>query len=195
VAAGLASLIGNGSVEAISASTGAVVHPTVSVGVAPAWISISPDGAQVYTLNFLSDSVSIIDTASWAVTGTVMLPTGSQPIIGAVTPGGTLVVTEFGTHTVDFIDPAMKAVVHSFPVNGRPVGVEFGPGAAKGYVTDFGADSLTLTPDALAFAMGNLSSAIGKGPSEVVEFDPASGTATGNVFPVDAAGAVSVVAE
>ncbi len=75
------------------------------------------------------------------------------------------------------------------------MGVEFGPGAAKGYVTDFGANSLALTPNPLAFAMGDLSSAIGSGPSEVVEFDPASGAPTGNVFVVDGAGATSVVAE
>jgi YVTN family beta-propeller protein len=92
--------LASGSVEAIWAWTGAVIHPPVTVGVAPAWIAMSPDGSKVYALNFLGDSVSVIDVATWAVSATVPVGSGKtsgRPVGVGVSADGTRgFVTVFG---------------------------------------------------------------------------------------------------
>jgi YVTN family beta-propeller protein len=184
-----------GTMEAVSASTGAVVHPALSVGGAPAWISIAPDGSHLYTLNFISNDISVIDTASWTVSSTIPLGSGAQPIIGAVEKDGTLVVTNFGTASVDFIDPAAGKINHTFKTSGRPVGVELSADGKRGYVTDFAGNSLSIAPNPLTLQSGDLGPAIGTGPGEVVAFDPATGATVGDPIAIDGAGPTSVVAE
>jgi YVTN family beta-propeller protein len=176
-----------GSVEAIAASDGSVIHAAIPVGMTPAWISVSPDGSKVYTLNFLSNSVSVVDSAAWKVTSTVPLGSGADPIIGAVTPSGTLVVTNFGSASVALIDGSSDQVTSTFKTSGRPVGVDISPDGSRGYVTDFGPSSLSESPNPLALQSGDLSSSIGTGPGEVVVFDPSTGAAIGDPIVVEGA--------
>ncbi|HEX7479219.1 MAG TPA: hypothetical protein VF331_15545 [Polyangiales bacterium] len=85
--------------------TGSVTHAAIAVGAVPAWVTISPDGSKVFTLNFLSDNVSVVDTASWQLLATVPTETGSQGIIGNVTPDNAkLYVTNLGRHELIAID-------------------------------------------------------------------------------------------
>jgi YVTN family beta-propeller protein len=186
VASGLA----GGTVQAFSASTGAMVQSAIDVGLTPAWIAISADGSKVYTLNFLGNSVSVVDTKTWAVTSTFADP-GSYPIIGAATPSGALLVTNYQSADVVIFDAAGKAA-HTLAVDGRPVGVDVSSDGTRAYVTDFGHASLAIALDPTALTSGNLSSAIGPGPGEVVVLDPATGKAIGNPIAVGA-GPTSVV--
>ena len=190
----IGSLLG-GTIEAISSSTGAIVHPALTVGMTPAWITISADGATVFTLNFLSNDVSVVDTAMWKLSNTIPVGSNAEPIIGAVAPGGPLVVTNFGSANVAIVDPATGAVVHTFPTSGRPVGIDFSADGAHGYVTDFGANSLTVPLDPLDIESGDLTSAIGTGPGEIVEFDPSTGAVTGAPITTMGAGPTSIVVE
>ncbi len=185
----------SGSVTGLSASTGAVVNPAVTVGEVPAWITVSPDGTTLYTLNFLGDSISVVDTASWAVRGTITLASGAWPIVGGVSSSGELVVTDFGTSDVALVRQGEASVTSTFKTNGRPVGVDFSPDGKTGYVTDFGPSSLMTSPSVTALQSGDLDSEIGTGPSEVVVFDVASGAVTGDPIVVQGAGAISVVVE
>lgn len=191
----VASLLASGSIEAISASTGAILHAPVTVGVAPAWITVSPDGTKVFALNFVSNNVSVIDVASWTVTSTVSTGASSEPIIGAVTPGGSLLVTNFGSANVAIVDGATLAVTHTLKTSGRPVGVDVSADGTRAYVAVFGADSLAVSPSPLTLLSGDLSSAIGKDPGTVVVLDPATGLAVGDPIPVGGAGPTSVVVE
>jgi YVTN family beta-propeller protein len=190
VAMGLVS----GTVAAFSASTGAMVQPPIAVGTAPAWISISADGSKVFTLNFLSSSVSVIDTTTWTVSATIPVGSNSEPIIGAATPSGSLVVTDFQTADISVLDTTGNKVAHTLKVDGRPVGIDISADGTRGYVTDFGHASLAIAPDPLSLTSGDLSSAIGPGPGEVVVFDPATGAAIGDPIAVGA-GPTSVVVE
>jgi YVTN family beta-propeller protein len=198
------SLIG-GAITAISSADGSVTHPAVPVGMTPAWVTVAPHGDTVYSLNFLSNSVSAIDTATWTVAATIPVksssdpvpePTlGPEPIIGAVSASGALVVTNFGTSDLVVIDPKTNAVVHSLATPGRPVGIDFSADGSKGYATAFGADSKAISPDPFALQSGNLDGAIGSDPGSIVVFDVATGTAIGDPISVGGAGPTSVVVE
>jgi YVTN family beta-propeller protein len=183
-----------GSVEAIWAWTGTVVHAPLKVGVAPAWITIAPDGSKVYALNFLGGSVSVIDEASWTVSDTVSLSSGGDPIIGAST-ATSLLVTNFGAASVSVVDTTSNKVTHTLTTKGRPVGVDVSADGSRAYVTVFGPDSLSKSPDPTVLETGDLSSAIGTQPGTVVVVDPATGLAVGDPISVGGAGPTSVVVE
>ena len=161
----IAGLLAPGKIAALSSTDGTVVHPDLTVGEAPAWITISPDGSKVFSLNFLSNSISVIDTAAWTVSTTVTNASINEPIIGGVAPNGTLAVTDFGNPpNVALLDTTTHQVTHTLKTSGRPVGIDFSPDGTRGYATVFGADSLSIAPDPLALQSGNLSSRDRLGP-------------------------------
>lgn len=189
-------LLAPGKIAALSSTDGTVVHPDLTVGEAPAWITISPDGSKVFSLNFLSNSISVIDTAAWTVSTTVTNASINEPIIGGVAPNGTLAVTDFGNPpNVTLLDTTTHQVTHTLKTSGRPVGIDFSPDGTRGYATVFGADSLSIAPDPLALQSGNLSSRIGSDPGQVLVFDVATGAAIGDPIDVGGAGPTSVVVE
>lgn len=175
--------LGAGSLEAISTETGEVIHPAIPVGRAPAWITISPDGSKVFTLNFLSDDVTVVDTESFRVVATVSTGAGSQAIIGNVTPDSTrLYVTNHGTSELAAIDIASaKLVQPTIKLDGRPVGVNFSPDGKRVYTTDFGAQSAS-EPLMIGYLLTGTFSATG--PGQVRVFDVASGQPVGETITV-----------
>jgi YVTN family beta-propeller protein len=79
-----------------------ILATTITVGVQPTGIAVTPDGAPAYVANRGSNSVSVITTATNQVTGTVQV--GLQPIGVAVTPDGSrYYVTDKGSNTVSVI--------------------------------------------------------------------------------------------
>jgi YVTN family beta-propeller protein len=56
-------------------------------GVQPWEVAITPDGTGAYVPNFLSNSVSVIDTAINTVVATVGLAENDHPFAVAITPG------------------------------------------------------------------------------------------------------------
>jgi YVTN family beta-propeller protein len=177
--------IGNSELEAVSARTGDVVHPGVTVGGAPAWITITPDGSVVYSLNFLSGDVSVLDAASFQITATVSTGAGSAGIIGNVTPDGALLcVTDYGTLDVTAIDTHTNEIAWTLPTQGRPVGVGFSPDGARGYVGDYGPKSLDVTPADLAAALVNGTPPPVTDAGTLLVFDPHTGKTLGERIPV-----------
>lgn len=178
------------TLRAISATTGEVIHPAITVGSMPAWITISHDGTQVFTLNFLSDDVTVVDTESWTITETVETGAGTQGIIGNVTPDDThLYVTNHGTSDMIAIDTSSYAITQTIELTGRPVGVNFNDDGSRVYVTDFGPASLSVPADVTYLTTGNFT---GSGNGQVSVFDVTSGERIGNVIDVGP-GATSVV--
>ena len=163
-----------GTAEAIDAQTGAVVHPAISVGAIPGWISLTPDGTRAYTLNWGSGDVSVIDTMSWQRSATIKV--GSDPIIGAVTPDNTLLcVTNFGTANAVIIDTKTNKILHTLMFDGRPTGVSFSPDGQLGYVADNG--PLSLDSDANSLILISTSGRLpsNPGPGHVTVFSSSSG--------------------
>ncbi len=169
-----------GTVRAISADKGAVTHASIAVGSVPAWISMSPDGDKVFTLNFLSDDISVVDTAAWKVTATVSTGAGSQAIIGNVTPDGkTLYVTNHGTHELMAIDVKTNKVAQTIPLPGRPVGVSFNSDGSRVYVADFGPQSLNYPADTNYLLTGKLTP---HGNGQLDVFDTKTGKRIGKAL-------------
>jgi YVTN family beta-propeller protein len=166
-----------GRLVALSAATGAVTKDALSVGMSPAWITISHDGSRVYTLNFLSDDVTVVDTATWSVVATVSTGPGSQGIIGNVTPDDSrLYVTAHGTSSLIAIDTHTNEVVQTIALRGRPVGVNVSPDGSRVYVTDFGPQSLDEPPQVNYLLTGQFTAS---GNGKVSAFDTATGEELG----------------
>jgi YVTN family beta-propeller protein len=188
--AGLGLGLTPGSLVGVEVATGDKPWPEVKVGNSPAWITIGRDGKQVYTLNFLSDDISVVDVEAWKVTATISGGAGSQGIIGNVTPDGKqLWVTNHGTSEVIAIDTASNQVVKRIPLGARPVGVEFNEDGSRVYVTDFGPGS-SDEPVKIAYLTTGVYD--GQTPGQVRAFDTGTGQQVGKTV-TTAPGATSVV--
>lgn len=143
----------NNQLEALNPATGDIIQQPIPVGNFPAWITISRDGSKVYTLNFLSSDITVVDTASWQVSTTISTGAGSNPIIGTPTPDGKILgVTNVGTADVSLIDTATNQVAHTLKLTGRPIGINFSADGKQGFTADFGPDSLNSDPFKLLLA-------------------------------------------
>ncbi len=179
-----------GTLRAVSTATGEIIHPSIEVGLVPAWITIGQDGSRVYTLNFLSDDVTVVDTESFTVSDTVTFGPGTQGIIGNVTPDGSrLYITNHGSSDLVAIDTATNQVVQNIELDGRPVGVNFNPEGTRVYVTDFGPESMAVPPDVTYLTTGVFT---GTGNGQVRVFDVATGEPVGSKI-TTGPGATSVV--
>jgi YVTN family beta-propeller protein len=88
------------------------VVATIPVGHAPWHFVITPDGRFAYVSNSLSQSVSIIDTATQAVINT--LTVGAGPFFSVIDPSGSkLYLSNSRDTTVSIIDLASQTVVQT----------------------------------------------------------------------------------
>lgn len=107
------------SVSVIDPQTGLTLAPPIPVGIGPDSIAISPDGSRALVANFLSDNVSVIDTSTNRVIGTIPLTYEAHDV--AIAPNGTAVVTSgtnFDNGAISTIDLATQEVV------GKPIRYE-----------------------------------------------------------------------
>ena len=78
-------------------------------------MAVTPNGAYVYVTNEVSDTVSVINTATNIVTAKVTV--GSDPMNVAVTPNGEYAyVTNLGGDTVSVISTATNTVTATITV-------------------------------------------------------------------------------
>lgn len=137
-----------GLIWAVSTETGEEVLPPIEIGLAPGWITMTPDGDEVYALNFYTDDVSVVDTDPWAVTETISTGEESRGVIGNVTPDNeTLYITNLGTADLIAMDTTSHEIVRRIPFDGRPNGIHFNEDASVIYVTDYGPESLSKPLD------------------------------------------------
>ncbi|HEX5656950.1 MAG TPA: hypothetical protein VFX59_07130 [Polyangiales bacterium] len=173
---------GEGTLRAVSASTGEVLKQPIPVGETPAWIAISQDGRRVYTLNYTSDDIAVVDTEGWRVIEKIQTGDGSQGISGHVTPDGrALYVTKFGTGELIRIDTSSNEITQTIKLAGRPLGVNFSPDGKRVYVTDFGPGTLDQpTSDFLPYLLAGPY----EGPEQgrVSAFDVVSGARLAEVL-------------
>ncbi|MDF3293221.1 beta strand repeat-containing protein, partial [Streptomyces silvisoli] len=96
--------------------------PTVTVGIAPTGVAITPDGLQAYVVNDGSNTVSVINTGTLAVTATV--PVGTAPFWVAITPDSLRAyVTNSTDGTVSVVDTVTNTVAATVTVGTDPLGV------------------------------------------------------------------------
>jgi YVTN family beta-propeller protein len=127
---GMITVMVGGSAHSATTPT---VTATVSVGSGPRSVAITPDGTRVYTTNQISDTVSVIDTATNTLSATV--PVGDSPNGVAITPDGTSAyVTNYVAGTVSVIDTATNSVTATVTVSSYPQAVAITPDGRKAYV-------------------------------------------------------------
>jgi YVTN family beta-propeller protein len=96
-----------------------------------------------YIANHGGSNVSVIDTASNTVIGTV--PVGIHPYGVAVNPAGTLAyVTNEGSNTVSVINTRTNIVVATIPVGVTPEGVAVNPAGTLVYVANWNGPGVSV---------------------------------------------------
>ena len=93
--------------------------------------------------NFTSNTVSLLDGASAAVTATI--PVGLGPWGIALHPLGTEIwVTNRKSKTVSIIDVVTRAVTASIPVSRVPLGIVIDPTGSRAYVASYGTNVIEV---------------------------------------------------
>ena len=138
-------------------------YKTIDVGAQPTGIVQATTATQtspgnwtraVYVTNSGSNTVSVIETLTDTVAGTI--PVGGNPTGVAVSPDGTRVyVANKASNTVSVIDAEGKVVVATVPVGTNPVGVAVNSTGTRLYVTNLNGtvsvvNTTTPTPTVVA---------------------------------------------
>lgn len=118
-------------ISVIDTATSAV--KSIPVGHYPWDVAVSPDGRCAYIVNFLENSVSVVDAASDTVTGTV--PVGIHPCrIALSADGRRALVVNNRDDSVSVIDTAAAAVGSTIPVGRNPFDVTLSRDGARACV-------------------------------------------------------------
>ena len=98
-------------------------------------MAVSPDGSKAYVTNYGSNTVSVINTATNTVVGTV--PVGSSPWGVTFAAGGARAyVNNSGANNVSVINVATNTVVGTIPVGAQPRALVASPDGSKVYVSN-----------------------------------------------------------
>ena len=109
------------------------VIATIPVGLYPADVVISPDGARAYVVNESSGTVSVIDTATNTLT--TQIPVPDYPLRAAFSPDGArLYVVSYPNDRVSVIDTATNTVIADITVSDNPREVTIHPDGTRLYV-------------------------------------------------------------
>jgi YVTN family beta-propeller protein len=157
--------VGSGNattVRVVDLNTNAIVGAPIVVGLAPASLAITPNGAYVYVANYTvgnpgTGTVSKIRTSDNTVVATI--PGFSGPFVIAITPNGKFAyVSNFGSNnfapfgsTVSVIDLSTDTIVDTINVGIQPAGLAITPDGRYVYVSNYntlyaGAMFTNLTP-------------------------------------------------
>ena len=97
----------------------------------------------LYVTNTKSDSVSIIDTATLEVTGTIKLGAGKPNRVVFHPDGKTAWVVYDKSHDLGIIDAETKKLVKRVKIGGNPYNLNFSPDGRYLYVLDWSSDTST----------------------------------------------------
>jgi YVTN family beta-propeller protein len=127
----------NGSVYVIDTATNTVGTNPITVGGLPNGIAITPDGRHAYVACAYTSTVSVIDTATDAVSATISLPPGTNLTNLAITPDGQRAyVTAQGANAIYVLDTTTNTVLGTpIAVAGHPEGIAVTPDGKEVYVT------------------------------------------------------------
>ena len=162
----------SGTVSVIDTMTNTIVA-TISVGLGPSEIAITPDGTRAYVLDQQDSIISVIDTATYTVVTTI-------PVRGtagtAITPDGTQAyVTTPGVGNVSVINIATNTVIATIPVGVAPNGIAITPDGSRAYVANDNSDSVSVIDTTTSTVVATIP--VGTGPVAVA-ITPRSPTPT-----------------
>jgi YVTN family beta-propeller protein len=158
------------SISVIDAATLSVIAESIIVGNLPAEIALSPDGIRAYVTVSGDNQVTVINTASNAITHVITGISNPQGI--AITPDGILVyVANFNLGTVTVISTISNTVVALFSVGSLPVGLAISPDGLKDFVANSGSNTVSAVNRLTNTVMANIP--VGVNPFNIV-FTPDS---------------------
>lgn len=141
---------GNGTtVRVVDLTTNAIIGPAITVGLAPAAMAITPDGAFIYVINYTdgnlgTGTISIINTSDNSVQLNAI--TGfSGPFAIAMTPNGKYAyITNFGSNnfspvgtTVSVVSTSSNTIIATITLGIQPSGVAISPDGSYAYVSNY----------------------------------------------------------
>lgn len=130
-----------GTLYAINTADNSIIK-TVPIGLSPDGIVVSADGNSVYLTNDYLNTVSVINTKTYAAT---TIPVGQAPYSLAITPDGKSVyVSNFLSKSVSVINTAINTVVQTISIQGDPQGISVSPSGNLLYVTSVTPDMITV---------------------------------------------------
>ena len=138
--------VGSKSVSVINTLTDAVIATIPAPnGNAPFEVGVSPDGSKVYVANWLSNNVTVIQTATNTVSY-IPTPNGLGPYGIGVSPDGSKVyVPNQNSNNVTVIQTATNVVSYIPTPNGvAPSGISVSPDGSKVYVANIGSNNVTV---------------------------------------------------
>ncbi len=96
------------------------VAGNIQVGQSPSYIQIAPNGKFAYIANPGAGAITVLNTASNRVSGTIKIPQGPPQSVSFSPDGRTAYVSVYGSHSaplIAFIDTATGTVTSTVPVN------------------------------------------------------------------------------
>jgi YVTN family beta-propeller protein len=145
-------ILGSGkgtTVRVVDLNTNTIVGPPLTVGLAPASLAITPDGAYVYVISYVdgnpgTGTISIIRTSDNSVEPSAIAGF-SGPFAIAITPNGKYAyVTNFGSNnfspvgtTVSVVDLSSNTISATITVGIQPSGLAITPAGAYAYVSNY----------------------------------------------------------
>jgi serine/threonine-protein kinase len=127
---------------------------TVTVGLEPTAVALSPDGSRAYVTNNSDGTVSVIDTATATPIGQP-IPVGEQPQDVVTSPDGKRVyVTNTRSAAVSVIDAGTDAVVSTVKVGRFPGSVAIAPDGSRLYVANMADGTISVLDTALLAVVG-----------------------------------------
>ena len=196
----------NDGVFVIDAASNTVEAGPVEVECEPTAIAVTPDGKFAYVASQLSDTISVIDTATDNVSATIALPNGQGIANLAISPDGQRVyATVLAGTQIAVIDTSTNTVLDPpIDVGFSSAGISVSPDGNLIYVTDAGASggvavidaaagtvmatiAVDNNPFAVAFAPDGLSAYVTQaGVNTVSKIDTTSSTVVGDPVEVGA---------
>jgi YVTN family beta-propeller protein/VCBS repeat-containing protein len=123
-------------------------------GSSPQWIAFNASGTRGYVANKGTDTVSVIDTATNTITGTITV--GDQPTTVQRGPNGNIYVNNTAGGSVSVIDPTSNTVIATIGLgSSQPLNIAF-DNNGLGYVTGGNANRVTIINLATNTVVGNL---------------------------------------
>ncbi|EKD48886.1 MAG: hypothetical protein ACD_64C00087G0001 [uncultured bacterium] len=151
--------VGSGNattVRVVDIATNAIVGSAITVGLAPAGLAVTPDGAFVYVINYVdgnpgTGTISVIQTSNNTVVGTISGFSGPFTIAIAA-DGNHAYVTNFGSNnfspvgrTVSVVNLKTNQVSKIIPLGTQPAGIALTPDGRFAYATNY--NTLYLGPN------------------------------------------------
>lgn len=162
--------VGSGNattVRVVNLVTNTIVGAPITVGLAPAALAISPNGAFVYVVNYVdgnpgTGTMSVIRTSDNTVINTI--PGFSGPFAIAVTPDGKFAyVTNFGSNnffpygtTVSVVDLQSFTIVKTINLDIQPSGIAITPDGRFAYASNYDTLYTSTTFSSLVAGQGTI---------------------------------------